>query len=67
MRVLLHLHFLVRSVFVDFDYCGRLFGCNIGASIFGSGSMPGLRKIGESGLLFLTHSAVPGLVVGVLW
>ena len=67
MRVLLHLHFLVRSVFVDFDYCGRLFGCNIGASIFGSSSMPGISKISESGLLFWISLAVPGLVVGFLW
>ena len=67
MRVSLHLHFLVLSMFVDFDYCGRLFGCNSGASAFGSGSMPGISKISESGLLFWTSLAVPGLVVGVLW
>ena len=67
MRVSLHLYFLVRSVFVNFDYRGGLFGCNSGASAFGSGSMLSLGEFSESGLLFWTNSAVSCLLVGFLW
>ena len=63
----MHLYFLVRSVSLNFDYRGGLFGCNSGASAFGSGSMLSLGEFSESGLLFWTSSAVSGLVVGVLW